>query len=347
MFLAAHRRPTLKNRHIIDIEQINKSYVCIDTIDMPMNLQQLEYVIAVDTWRHFATAAEKSNITQPTLSMMIRKLEEELGVQIFDRSHFPVVPTEAGVALVEQARVIVREVSRMREVVNEMRGELKGELKIGIIPTVAPYLLPLFLREFVQKHPLLKVKVSELTTESIIEKLRQRHIDAGILATPLMQAGLRELPLYYEEFVVYASHEEKLMKKKYVLPSDIDTKHLWLMEEGHCLRSQVLNLCELRTKEIRSTNLEYEAGSIETLMRMVELNNGVTIIPEMALSELSKPRQKSIRRFKAPFPTREISIVTYQHFVKQRMVDALQESILDALPPHMVRSTNKRLLPLV
>jgi len=308
-----------------------------------MNIQHLKYILAVDTHRHFAKAAQKCFVTQPTLSMMIRTLEDELGIQIFDRSRQPVVPTEAGEVVIAQAKIIVREAGRMKEIIHELKGEIKGELKLGIIPTVAPYLLPLFLNSFLKKYPLLKIKISEFTTQQIIEKLRNHHLDAGILATPLNNEALKEQPLYYEQFVVYASSNEKLMKKKYLIPGDIDTNHLWLLEEGHCLRSQILNLCELRKKGLEVSNLEYEAGSIETLKKMVDMNNGITILPELALNELTTKDKKYVRHFKPPVPVREISIVTYRHFVKQRMVDILKEEICNSVPQEMLSPKRKRI----
>jgi LysR family hydrogen peroxide-inducible transcriptional activator len=306
-----------------------------------MNIQQLKYVLAVDAQRHFAKAAQKCFVTQPTLSMMIRSLEDELGIKIFDRSRQPVVPTEAGEVVIAQAKIILREAGRMKEIIHELKGEIKGELKLGIIPTVAPYLLPLFLNSFLKKYPRLKIKISEFTTQQIIEKLRHHHLDAGILATPLNNETLNEQPLYYEQFVVYASSNEKLMKKKYLIPGDIDTNHLWLLEEGHCLRTQILNLCELRKKGLETSNLEYEAGSIETLKKMVDMNNGITILPELALNELNAKDKKFVRHFKPPVPVREISIVTYRHFVKQRMVDILKEEICNSVPQEMLTVKRK------
>ena len=307
-----------------------------------MNIQNLKYILAVDMHRHFANAAAKCFVTQPTLSMMIRALEDELGIKIFDRSKQPVVPTEAGEIVIAQAKIIVQEAERMKSIIQELKGEIKGELRLGIIPTVAPYLLPLFLNSFLKKHPLLKIKITELTTQQIVEKLRDHHLDVGILATPLNNETLKEQPLYYEQFVVYASRNEKLMKKKFLIPGDIDTNHLWLLEEGHCLRTQVLNLCELRKKGLETSNLEYEAGSIETLKKMVDANNGITILPELALHELSAKDRKSVRHFKPQVPVREISIVTYRHFVKQRMVDVLKEEICKSVPEEMLTSKRKR-----
>lgn len=305
-----------------------------------INMQQLEYIVAVDTYRHFRTAAEKCLITQPTLSMMIQKLEDELGLQIFDRSRKPVVPTEAGVEIIRQARVVLQEVSRIYEVVQEQKGEIKGELRIGIIPTLAPYLLPLFLNSLIRKYPGVKLKISEQTTDRIISMLRRQQLDAGLLATPLNEDGIIEHPLFYEEFVVYAAAKEKVLKKQYLTTSDLDINKLWLLEEGHCLRSQVINLCSLK-KRSGAGNLEYEAGSIETLKSMVKLNNGLTIIPELALNNFSKSEMERVRHFRSPAPSREISLVTFRHFVKKRLLDALQEEILMNIPNEMKSSRKK------
>jgi LysR family hydrogen peroxide-inducible transcriptional activator len=308
-----------------------------------MNLQQLEYIVAVDTWRHFSTAAEKCNITQPTLSMMIQKLELELEIKIFDRSKQPVVTTAIGQKVIEQARIVLSEAGNLKKVIAEQKQDIAGELRIGIIPTLAPYLLPLFLNNFLKKYLNLKLKIVELTTQQIIQQLESQRLDAGILATPLKVASLKEIPLFYEQFVVYASQNEKLMKKKYLLADDIDVNHLWLLEEGHCLRSQVVNLCELKRKETLMQNLDYEAGSIETLKKMVDMNNGITILPELALRDLSKAQEKNIRFFKAPAPVREISIVTYRYFVKYNLIEALRKEILSKIPTSMLDAERKEI----
>jgi LysR family hydrogen peroxide-inducible transcriptional activator len=311
-----------------------------------MNLQQLEYIIAVDTWRHFSAAAEKCNVTQPTLSMMIRRLEEELDVKIFDRSKQPVVTTDIGKKIIEQARAVLNEAMQMKTLVRDQKSEAQGELHIGIIPTVAPYLLPLFLNEFLSKYPNVRLKISELTTDQIISHLEKQQMDAGILATPLKNPSIKEHPLFYEQFVVYASAEEKMMKKKYLLAEDINVNHLWLLEEGHCLREQVVNLCELKRKETLLQNLDYQAGSIETLRKMVDLNNGITILPELALSDLSTKQKKNIRYFKPPAPVREVSIVTYRYFVKYHLIDLLRNQIAKNIPPHMLSSDRKQITEL-
>ncbi|MDP2386292.1 MAG: hydrogen peroxide-inducible genes activator [Bacteroidota bacterium] len=306
-----------------------------------MNLQQFEYIIAVDTYRHFVTAAEKSFVTQATLSMMIKKLEDELEVKIFDRSKQPVVPTEIGMKLIKQAKIIISETKKLKEIIKEETKEISGELRIGIIPTVAPQLLPLFLSSFLKKYSKVKLKISEVTTEQIVQQLQQGILDAGILATPLHKADLLEEPLFYEQFVVYSSKEEKLMKKKYLLAEDIDINRLWLLEEGHCLRAQVVNLCELKKREKEIHQLDFESGSIETLKRMVDINGGITILPELAVADLSPKEKKNIRYFKSPAPVREISIVSYRYFVKRKLLEALQAEILKFIPEEM-QSTKKK-----
>jgi LysR family transcriptional regulator, hydrogen peroxide-inducible genes activator len=300
-----------------------------------MTLVQLEYIVAVDTWRHFATAAAKCFITQPTLSMQLQKIEAELGVQIFDRSKVPVVPTAEGVEIIQQARVILKEVERLSEVTRERQGEIVGELRLGILPTIAPYLLPLFLKSFLEKYPGIRLKVTELTTEILVDRLKKNLLDAGLVVTPLNDPAIFEQPLFYEEFVVYVSPAETVYKKRYVLAEDIDVRHLWLLEEGHCLRSQIMNLCELKSKVQEDNNFHYEAGSIETLKKMVEMQNGITILPKLALQDLSPQQLKMVRRFKPPAPVREVSLVIHRSLVKKRILGALQREILLAVPQDM------------
>jgi LysR family hydrogen peroxide-inducible transcriptional activator len=311
-----------------------------------MTLVQLEYIIAVDTWRHFAAAAAKCFVTQPTLSMQIQKLEEELGVRLFDRSKVPVVPTVEGVEIIQQARVVLKEAERLGEIVRERKGEMVGELRLGILPTLAPYLLPLFLNSFLQQYPSIRLRITELTTEAIVERLKKNLLDAGLLATPLHEPGILEQPLFYEEFAVYVSPVEPAYKKRYVLADDIDARHLWLLEEGHCMRSQIMHLCELRTRVQGEKNVHYEAGSIETLKKMVEMYNGITILPELALADLTAHQQKMVRHFKAPVPVREISLVTHRNFVKQRILEALRQAILHSVPQDMLQQGRRETLKL-
>ena len=311
-----------------------------------MTLVQLEYIIAVDTYRHFATAASHCFVTQPSLSMQIQKLEDELGVKIFDRSKQPVLPTEAGFEVLEQARKIMSECHQMTELIDAKKNIVHGEIRIGIIPTLAPYLLPLFVQSFTKKYPHVKLLVTEFTTELLITRLREGRIDVGLLVTPLNEKGIKEEPLFYEEMIAYVSAKNAAYKKSYMLATDIDPNKLWLLEEGHCFRSQIVNLCELRKSGSGFGQFEYEAGSLETLRKMVEINDGITILPELATIDLSLKQQKSIRHFKHPAPVREVSLITHRDFVKRRLVEALKQSIMASIPEKILKNNKRVVVPI-
>lgn len=304
-----------------------------------MTIVQLEYIVAVDTYKSFVLAAEKCFVTQPTLSMQVQKLEETLGVKIFDRSRQPVIPTEIGTEILAQARKALQESYKISEIINERKGEISGELKIGVIPTVAPYLLPKVLGSFMEKYPKVKLSISELTTENIIQKIKTGLLDCGILATPLNEASLLERPVYYENFVSYLSEDHLLFKKKTLNITDLDIEDLWLLNEGHCMRNQVLQICKY--KKSQDQNLEYNTGSIETLIRMVDQNKGLTILPELSIQDFTGEQLDKVRYFKSPEPSREISIVTHNNFIKKRTIDALEEEILNSVPKRM-KSKKKR-----
>jgi LysR family hydrogen peroxide-inducible transcriptional activator len=310
-----------------------------------MTFTQLEYIVAVDIHRHFAEAASHCYVTQPTLSMQVQKLEEELGVKLFDRSKQPVLPTEAGREIIEQARRILAERDVLTEMVDSRKGIVNGELKIGIIPTLAPYLVPLFVPLFVKKYPQVKLVINELTTSLIITKLREGKIDAGILVTPLNEAGIKEDVLFYEELMVYVSRHNAAFKKTYVLAKDIDPGKLWLLEEGHCFRSQIINLCELRKNSKTGSHFEYEAGSLETLRRMVDLNDGITVLPELAIMDMQAAQLKHIRQFKHPAPVREVSLVVHRDFAKRKLVEALKQSILAVVPEKIRKNRKNNIVP--
>ncbi|MBL7722859.1 MAG: LysR family transcriptional regulator [Chitinophagaceae bacterium] len=310
-----------------------------------MTFVQLDYIIAVDTWRHFATAAEHCFVTQPTLSMQIQKLEEELDVKIFDRSKQPVVPTETGAEIIEQARAILAGRNNLLETIQDKKGILTGELRIGIIPTLAPYLLPLFIQPFTKKYPEVRLVVHEMMTELIISRLREGKIDAGILVTPLQEAGIKEYVLFYEELMAYVSRKNAVYEKTYVLPQDIDPNKLWLLEEGHCFRSQIVNLCELQKISREASHFDYEAGSIETLRRMVEMNDGITIIPELATLDMPLKQTQLIRHFKKPSPMREVSLVVHRNFVKKKLIDVLRQEILHTVPEKIRKNKTPNVVP--
>src|SRR6185503_8327812 len=295
----------------------------------------LEYVVAVDTYRSFVSAAEKCFFTQPTLRMQIQKLDDTLGVKLFDRSKQPVVPTEIGSEIIAQARVMLSEAEKIREIITDRQRELSGELKVGIIPTVAPYLLLKILHGFVAKYPQVKLIVSEQTTEQIIQELKSGIVDCGILSTPLHDSSLTEIPVFYENFVAYVSKNSKLSKKKGISPEDIDMEEIWILNEGHCMREQVLNICRHRKTTPGLKHFEYNTGSVETLKRMVDQNNGATILPELALADLSDKQLDRVRYFKSPEPAREVSVVIQRNFLKRRLIEALKNEILEFLPKRM------------
>lgn len=303
-----------------------------------MNLQQLEYILAVDTHRHFEKAAEHCFVTQATLSMMIKKLEQELDVVIFDRSKQPVVPTEAGKSILEQARIILRETQHLKQLSSVMKKGVEGTLRIGIIPTLAPYLLPLFLTDFLKNYSSVKLKIVEQTTEHLLHLLATDRLDVGIMATPLTQKGFSEKHLFYEEFKVYVAEGNKSLKKKYILAEDIDVNKLWLLEEGHCLRAQVLNLCEIQKQQAIVHHLEYETGSIESLLKITEMNGGITIVPHLATIHFEKSQRAKLRHFKPPVPAREISLVTYRHFVKKGLLQLLEKEIVSSVKQYLSKN---------
>jgi LysR family hydrogen peroxide-inducible transcriptional activator len=296
-----------------------------------VNLQQLEYIVAINKHRHFGRAAASKFVTQPTLSAMVQKLEEELDIQIFDRKQFPVVPTEEGAKIVQHAETVLHEANRLKAYAKEVKGEIAGDLRLGIIPTLAPYLLPLFLKPFSEQFPLLQIFIKEMVTEDIMSHLKSGQLDMGLLVTPLEDNMLNEYPLFYEEFFAYAGKSEKLGNKKYLLPKDIDIDRLWLLEEGHCFRNQIFNLCELKRDQVGTNNLHYEAGSIETLINLVDRHEGITIIPHFATLNLHPEQQKNIRAF-VEKPVREISLVVNHTYPRQKLLEKVKESIIRALP---------------
>ena len=264
--------------------------------------------------------------------MQIQKLEEELDIKVFDRSHQPVITTKIGLEFIQQARITVSEFYKIKDTINANKHDVSGEVRLGIIPTLAPYLIPLFLTDYLSKNTSIHLKIRELTTDKIIEGLKNDELDLGLLATPLQQPNLIEHPIFYEELVLYVSRENAIYKKKYALSEDINPKELWLLEEGHCLRSQIENLCELKRKSIGNNQFEYQSGSLETLRKMVERNQGITILPELATLDFDKERLKLVRHFKSPEPVREISLVAHKNFVKNGVLNSLKTSILESLP---------------
>ncbi len=305
---------------------------------MNISLTQLEYILAIDNYRHFAKAAEACLVTQPTLSMQLKKLEEELKIDIFDRSKQPIIPTDAGKDIIEQARIILREAKKLENIAKHYDDTFEGSLVIGIIPTIAPYLLPYFLGDFLKKYKKIKLVIQELTTEEIIYKLNKDEIDAGILATPLHEINILEEPLFYEEIKIYAHYNHPLTKKKILDPKDIQRDDIWMLSKGNCFRNQVINIC---TNPMRvDEQLRYESGSIETLKKMVDTEGGFTLLPELAVLELSTKKLNNVAEFKKPKPLREISIVYARSVSKKKLIDVVKKLITESVPEYL--SNKKR-----
>ena len=302
-----------------------------------ITLTQLEYIVAIDEYRHFATAAEKCFVTQPTLSMQIKKLEDELGVIIFDRSRQPVVPTDLGAKLIEQARMTLSATQRIKEIIQEEQQEVEGTLKIGIIPTLAPYLLPVFIGPYIRKYPAVKVEVEELVSEEIIRRLKRDMLDVGLFVTPYHDEKIVERPVFYEEMLVYAHPDSELLKKKEVWHEDIVTYDIWMLGNGHCFRNQVVNLCEMSASQHKNLPFEFESNSLETLMRIVDVEGGFTLIPELALQYMSPEKKKQVRSIANTKPLREVSVIYSRHFTKQRLITLLCDEIKSVVPAHMLK----------
>lgn len=297
-----------------------------------MNIQQLEYIVAVDQYRHFAKAAKHCGVSQPTLSMMIQKLEDELGVEIFDRSKSPVGLNRVGEMIVNQARVVLYNIKQLRDTAASTRESILGDLEMSIIPTVAPYLLPKLFNEFRRTLPSLRCRVSEMKTSVIIDKLKNAEIELAIVATPLSDPEILEVPLYYERFLAYISPGDELYSSESVDASQLNYDRMWILEEGHCFRDQIFNICQ---KNLNSFQ-QYEAGSIETLINVVDENGGFTIFPELHLPSLSPAQQKNVRPFSGEEPRREISLVFRQDFVKETLLNVIVSSIKSIIPQSML-----------
>ena len=303
-----------------------------------MNIQQLEYIVALDKHRHFLRAAESCGVSQPTLSALVQKLEEELDLTLFDRKSHPICPTDSGRAVIDQARIILYHIAQLREMTRSEKDLASGVVRVGVIPTVAPYVLPRLFKQMQQDSPQVELKAYELRTAVIIEQLRKAELDMAILATPLEQPDFLEIPLYYEKFAAYVSPEEELYKKDEIAACDMPTEHLWVLKEGHCMRNQVFNFCQ--TKSAYSTS--YEAGSIDTLIKIVDENGGYTVIPELHLPLLHDGQQKHVRQLAAPTPMREISLVIRQDYVRERLVNAVADAVKAIIPDEMLDTRLKK-----
>jgi LysR family hydrogen peroxide-inducible transcriptional activator len=291
-----------------------------------MTITQLQYVLAVAENKNFTLAAEKCFVTQPTLSMQIQKIEEELNVLIFDRSKKPIQLTEIGKKIVNQAKNIVNEAGRIKDIVEQEKGFIGGEFRLGIIPTIMPTLLPMFLKNFIKKHPKVKLIIEELNTDEIILKLKNGHLDAAIAATPLMEEKLKEIVLYYEPFMAYLPDNHQFSEKTEIEISDINLDEILLLQDGHCFRDGILNLC--KNQEIISNNsFQLESGSFETLIRLADEGLGTTLLPFLHTLELNEESRKKLHHFKEPKPAREVSLIFPKTELKIHIIEALRQTI--------------------
>jgi LysR family hydrogen peroxide-inducible transcriptional activator len=300
-----------------------------------ITLTQLEYIVAVDTYRHFGKAAEACFITQPTLSMQIKKLEEDLEIIIFDRSKQPLIPTDVGTRIIEQARVALKQADEINNIVKDHKNQVSGMLRIGIIPTLAPYLLPIFIGNYKKKYPNIFIKVVEATTENIIKLLNKDLIDVGILVTPLQEEKIIEKPAFYEEMLIYANSGHKLHKQKEITVKDIATPEIWLLSDGHCFRDQVINLCSYLGTTDSELPFHFEAGSLETLMNIIDREGGITLIPELAKSSMPMKRAYNVKNFTNIKPLREVSLVYSRHFAKHKLINLLWNEVKNAVPKEL------------
>ncbi len=299
-----------------------------------MTLQQLEYIIAVDKHRHFTKAAEQCFVTQPTLSAMIQKLEEELDVKIFDRNKQPVCPTQAGALIIKQAREILVQVGKIKNIIEEEKNEISGTFRIGILPTIAPYLIPRFFQQMVKKYPKLDISVREMKTPDIKQALLKGDIDAGILAELSDMDEYNHTHLFYEEFFAYVSRNDILFNKKVITSADLSGELLWLLDEGHCFRDQIVRFCSIMAS--RENRLTYQLGSMETFMRMVESGKGMTFVPELAIPQMSDAQKELVRPFAIPTPARRIIILTDKNYIRYSLIDMLQAEIQASIPQNML-----------
>ena len=287
-----------------------------------MTITQLKYALAIAEHKNFTKAAEKCFVTQPTLSTQIQKLEEELDVLIFDRSKKPIELTEVGRKIVYQARNIVNEADRIQDIVDQQKGFIGGEFRLGIIPTVMPTLLPMFLRNFINKYPKVKLKIEELTTEEIMSRLSEGHLDAAIAATPLESDNIKERVLYYEPFVAYIPNHHRLKDKVKIDASDLDIDDMLLLEDGHCFRDGVINLCKT-FNDHPEDKFQLESGSIETLIKLADEGMGMTLLPYLHTEEVSPRMKDNLRFFNEPTPAREVSLIFHKSELKMQIIDAL------------------------
>lgn len=304
-----------------------------------MTLQQMEYIVALNKHRHFVLAAEACGVTQPTLSAMIQKLEEELQVKIFNRDRNNISPTSVGAKIIKQAQVALNEARRVKEVVADEAETMSGSVRIGVLPTIAPYVVPDFIYHFREVYPQVDLFVDEKASKSLLQDLRYGNLDMALTTTPIDMEGLLEVTVYVERFVAYFSN---LCSKaqELMLSGELPAEHMWILKEGHCAANGAQSFCKNKEKG----NHIYEAGSIETLVRIVDRNGGYTVVPELHLNFLTEQqRQHTAIIRNDPLAKRFVSLVVREDFVRERMLNAVLEVLKQIIPQHMLQSRMNRL----
>ena len=291
-----------------------------------MTITQLKYVLAVAEYKNFTLAADKCFVTQPTLSMQIQKIEDELSIQIFDRTKKPIQLTDIGQKIVMQAKSIVNEADRIQDIVEQQKGFIGGEFRLGIIPTIMPTLLPMFLNNFIKKYPKVKLIIEELNTAEIITKLNNGHLDAAIAATPLQEEKIKEIVLYYEPFMAYIPEGHQNYQKKEIEVADLNLDEILLLQDGHCFRDGILNLCRNNTRN-EINHFQLESGSFETLIKLANEGLGTTLLPYLHTLDLKDSDKNKLRHFKEPKPAREVSLIYPKSELKIHIIDALRNTI--------------------
>lgn len=303
-----------------------------------MTLQQLEYIVAVDEHRHFVRAAESCGVTQSTLSSLIQKLETELDVVIFDRACHPIEPTALGREIIAQARVVLYNASQMEELVSTHKEMAVGNISLGVASTIAPFILPRLFSYMQKNHPDVVLHVEEARVETLKAKLQRAELDVAILAMPVAEDNLLEIPIFRERYVAYVSSECDLYNSMELDTQTLRADDIWVLGESYCPNVEQFPFC---VRDISSVSI-YAAGSIETLMRIVDENGGYTIIPELQLQLMSDASRNNVRELYNPVPGREVAFVVRRDFVRQRMLNILADAIKSIIPDEMIDERLKK-----
>lgn len=309
-----------------------------------ISINQIKYVLALEKEGSFSRAADKCFVTQSTLSTMIKKLEDQMNLVLFDRKSKPISLTQEGKVLFEQLKLIHQEFENLQELIQETKEEFHGTFNIGIIPTLAPFLLPLFLSLLVEKHPKVNFRIDEITTNEIIDRIKKREMDVGILSLPIPDKDLTQKTLFFEDFLIYDTNQTTQSKNKKFKVEDIDINRLWLLEESHCLSNQIENICLLRNKRKLSNNLIYNSGSILSLIELVNMNKGITLLPKLATLNKSLINSKFIYKMENPLPVREIGFIMHPNFTKKRLLNVIESEIYNSVKPYLNSSKNVRVI---